>query len=384
MLDPAPTQLQIASMGSTPPPTLMTPLRVLENVVSLTRGKTVDAEVLGVGNPSAAPQEFTLKKSPLTYLPVGDGYKSTLRVYVNGIEWTEVKSFYNQAPDATVFVTREDDEQKTHVAFGDWINGAGLTTGAQVTAYYRIESGAEKVEPGGISVISKPIAGVRGIRQPMAAGGGADPDPRDHIRHYAPKSVLTFGRAISADDYDAIAARAPGVTRVRSYFAWNAQEQRATVTLYVGDDVAAVTSARNALLLSADPNRPVSVLAATQVRTALLLAIRVEPGRILEDVVAQVKAALADPDTGLLGLRRTGVGESIYFSQISERSLSVPGVDAVTFALFFLERPDPVLGPGPLPPLNLGQPPRINASAHEFFTLAPELMFIFPEVLTGV
>jgi hypothetical protein len=374
-------QMQVASMG-VPAPVLKTPLRVLENVIALTRGKSVDREVLGTGDAVAA-QEFTLKKHPLTYLPAGDGYKSTLRVWVNGVEWQEAKSFYNQPPDANIFVTREDDEEKTHVTFGDWVNGAGLPTGAEVTATYRIESGADNVEPGGISIITKPVPGVRAIRQPVLAGGGADPDPREQVRKYAPKSVLTFGRAISADDYDAIAARAPGVVRVRSYFAWNAQEQRATVSLFVGDDTSAVTSARNALRLAADPNRQVSVLAATRVLVGLLLAIRVQPQRVLEDVVAEVRSALADPDAGLLGSRRTGIGESIYYSQLSDTCLRVPGVESITFALFVLDRPDPV-APFTLFGFNLGLPPRINASAHEFFSMAPESVGIYPEVISGV
>jgi hypothetical protein len=32
------------------------------------------------------------------------------------------------------------------------------------------------------------------------------------VRTYAPRAVLTFGRAVSADDYEAIAAQAPGRT----------------------------------------------------------------------------------------------------------------------------------------------------------------------------
>ena len=173
------------------------------------------------------------------------------------------------------------------------------------------------------------------------------------------------------------------MTRVRSTFAWDTQQQRATVTVYVGDDATAVTSARNALVASADPNWTVSVIAATRVRMALFLAIRVDADRILDDVVAQVRGALTDPDTGLFGSRRTGIGESIYFSQLSEACLAVPGVDAVTFALFLLDRPDPItnfrfFG------LYLGLPPRINASLGEFVSMEPELAFIFTEVITGV
>lgn len=382
----SPAVMQVTSMGVqagvTPSPVLKMPVRVLESVIALTRGKTVDRETLGIGDATLAPQEFKLQKYPLTYLPAGDGYKSTLRVYVNGVEWLEAKSFYEQPPEANIFVTREDDEQKTHVMFGDWINGAGLPTGAVVTATHRIESGAESVEPGGISIITKPVPGVRAIRQPVLAGGGADPDPREKIRKYAPKSVLTFGRAISADDYDAIASRASGVTRVRSYFAWNAQEQRATVSLYVGDDSAAVTSARNALLLAADPNRAVTVLAATRVSLAVLIAVRIEPGRILDDIKVRVQNALADPDTGLFGARRTGIGESIYFSQMSEACLNVSGVESITSVFVLLERPDPVT-PLTFFGLNLAVVPRINASAHEFFASNPASVLVFPEVATG-
>jgi len=373
----APGRLQIASFAATPPPSLKAPLRVLPNVIGMTRGKTVDREVLGVGN--AAPgQEFVLKKSPLTYLPAGDGYKSTLRVYVDGVEWHEAPSFYGLLPGAQVFVTYEDDEQKTHVQFGDWANGSGLPTGAVVTATYRIESGADNLEPGSLSIISKPFPGVRAVRQPAEAGGGSDPDPREQIRRYAPRSVLTFGRVISADDYEAIAARAPGVTRVRSHFAWNAEEQRAGVSLYVGDTAAAVDSARNALRSSADPNRSVSVIAAARVRAALFLALRVEPGRVLEEMMASVRAALADPEAGLFGSRRTRIGESFYFSQLSEACLNVAGVRSVTYALFLLERPDPVTG------IVWGVPPRVNASPHEYLAVEPEWVFLFPEVLTSV
>src|SRR5262249_42495898 len=82
-----------------PPPTLTPPLNVLFNLLSVSRGKTVSNEVLGSGDATVAGQEFVLQKSPLTYLQSGDstsgsGYKSTLMVWVNGVQWKEVPSFY--------------------------------------------------------------------------------------------------------------------------------------------------------------------------------------------------------------------------------------------------------------------------------------------------
>jgi hypothetical protein len=374
----APAVLTIASFAVTPLPALKTPLRVLQSLLQLTRGKTIPSEILGTGDSSIPNQEFVLQKSPLTYLPAGDSYKSTLAVYVNGIQWTEVPSFYGQPPDAQVFVTFEDDLQKTHVKFGDRVNGASVQTGAQILAQYRIESGLEAPAGGALTTIVKPFPGLRAVRYPVAGGGGADREEPEKIRKYAPRSVLTFGRAISAIDYEAIAAGAPSVTRVRAYYAWNSDEQRATVTLYVGDTDAAVSSAKNALQTSADPNRPVTVLQAVAVDTALLIAIRVLPGRILDDVLANVRSALADPDTGLFGERRTGIGESFYFSQMSETCESVDGVEAVKGALFLLPRPDPQTG------WIWGVPPRINAGIGEYFVVRPDWIFIYPEVLTGV
>jgi hypothetical protein len=373
-----PEQMFIASFATTPPPVLATPLRVLHNVVELTRGKTVDAEQLGTGDASVLNQEFVLRKSPLTYLPAGDRYTSTLALSVNGVQWTEVSSLYNQPHDAQVFVTDEDDAQKTHIKGGDGVNGALFPTGAPILATYRIESGLDAPEPGALTTIAKPFPGLRAVRSPVAGGGGADPDPRDQIRRYAPRSVLTFGRAISADDYEAIAAGAPSVARVRAQYAWSSDEQRATVTLYVGDTAAAVASAKNALLIAADPNRPVKVEQATLVLASLVVTIRIHPERIVEDVIESVRNALADPDHGLLGERRTEIGESIYFSQLSDACAHVAGVEAVRGAVFILDRPDPQTGSP------LGWPPRINVRADEFLVVPPDRVFIIPEVLTSV
>ncbi|MBK8211872.1 MAG: hypothetical protein IPK78_19955 [Rhodospirillales bacterium] len=127
---------------------LVPPLEALLHLLPISRGRTVEGEVLGSGNSILIQQEFVLQRSPLTYLAdTGprsvDGYRSTLRIRVDGIEWHEVPSLHGVPSDARVFVTREDDEQKTHVRFGDGENGARLPTGTDnVVAQYRYGSGA--------------------------------------------------------------------------------------------------------------------------------------------------------------------------------------------------------------------------------------------------
>ena len=194
-----------------------------------------------------------LRRAPLTYLAdTGprsvNGYRSTLHIRVDGIEWREVPSFYGQPPDARVFVTREDDENRTHVRFGDGENGARLPAGTDnVVASYRVGSGAAVPPAGTLTSILRPRTGLRAIVNPVPVGGGADPDPPEQIRRYAPRSVLTFGRAISGDDYETVAAQTPGVRRARVYWSWDGPSQRSVVKVFVGDDPAAVAAARTAL-----------------------------------------------------------------------------------------------------------------------------------------
>jgi hypothetical protein len=373
-----PAQLAMQSFAVTPPPALRTPLRVLHNVIELTRGKTVDAERVGTGDASVPFQEFVLQKSPLTYLSAGDSYKSTLELFVAGIRWTEVPSFYQQPPSAQVYITFEDHEQKTHIKGGDGVNGAPFPTGAALVAKYRVESGLEAPDVGALTTIVKPFPGLRAVRSAVRPGGGADPDPPHQIRRFAPRSVLTFGRAISPGDYEAIAAGAPSVTRVRAYYEWNAAEQRASVALYVGDTAAAVTAARNALLASADPNRSVDVVLATAVPAGMLIAVRVLPGRDVTAVADAVRSALADPDRGLFGERRTAIGQSIYISQISAAAMGVPGVEAVAGLFVLLSRPDPQTGSP------IGQLPRLNTGPGEYLVMSPANVFVVPQASASV
>jgi len=326
-------QLRLTGLP-TPPVKLTPPLHALFDLLPVSRGKTVPPETLGSGDAAIPGQEFILQKSPLTYLQSGDsasgeGYTSTLRVWVDGIQWHEVPGFYGQPPNARVFVTREDEQSKTHVMFGDGINGARLPTGINnVVASYRYGSGGEAPAAGSLSVMLESLPNLKAIRNPVAVGGGADPDPPDKIRRYAPRSVLTFGRAVSGDDYEAMAAGAPGVSRARAYWTWDAQEQRSMVKVYVGDDPTAVGSATSALAHADDPNRPLAVMPATPVRIRLRMTLLIDQDRQFENIRAVVIAALLDSDNGLFSASALRIGQSVYRSQL-EATCLVPGAVAV-------------------------------------------------------
>lgn len=337
-----PNVLDLSNLPN-PPVNLVPSVNVLFNLLSVSRGKTVSNEILGSGDATVAGQEFVLKNSPLTYLlsgssTSGSGYTSTLKVWVDGVQWQEMPSFFDQPADAHIFVTREDENNQTHVQFGDGINGARLSSGTNnVVATYRYGSGADSPDAGSLTVILQPQPGLKSIVNPVPVGGGADPDPPDQIRKYAPQSVLNFGRAVSGDDYETIAAQAPGVARAKSYWSWDPLQQRTVVTVYVGDDQNAVAAAQLALNNADDPNRPVVVSLATTVPVSLGFTLLVDPNYVPSAVQAGVTAALIDPNNGLLGANVLGIEQVIFESQVYEACLSVAGavaVHALSFSIF--------------------------------------------------
>lgn len=320
----------------TPLPNLVPPLSVLLNLLPVSCGQTVSNEILGSGDATVIiGQEFVLQKSPLTYLQnsnpgTGAAYTSTLQVWVDGVKWQEVASFYGQPPNATVFVTYQDDQQQTHVQFGDGVYGSRLPSGVNnVVATYRYGSGSNSPSAGSLSVILKSWPGLKSVANPVAVGGGADPDSPQQIQTGAPQSVLTFGRAISADDYEAIAAEAPGVARAKAYWSWDATQGRMLVKIYVGDDANAVSDAQLAIADAADPNKPISVLPANAVAVTLSFTVIVDPNYQLANVQTAVTAAITDPNQGLLGANSVPIGESIWQSQIYQTCQGVAGVVAV-------------------------------------------------------
>ncbi len=327
-------QDQVTLTGTGNPPTAITtplavPLQLLLDVVPVSRGKTVTGEVLGSGNAALAGQSFTLSKSPLTYLPSGNGAVPALTVYVDGIAWQRVPSFYGQTANARVFVVSRSPDQVTTVTFGDGVNGAKLPSGTgNVVATYRYGSGAASPPAGRLTTISQPQPNLASIQNPVAVSGGTDPQSLQDIRANAAASVFTFGRAISATDYEVVASQAPGVSRVAARWSFDGAEQRTLVTIYVGGDQGAATAASAALAGSGDPNRSVTVVSATAIELTLNCTLMVAADRQVSTVVAAATAAISDTADGLFSPAHMGIGQRLYRSAI-DAALMVPGVVAV-------------------------------------------------------
>lgn len=317
-------------------PDLILPVQLFGNVLAVSRGQTVSGEILGDGAATQANQTFKLQKKPLTYLPAptalnNQGVKNTLTVYVNNIKWTEVPSFYGAGKTDLVYIVRQNDSGDSLVIFGDGIRGQRLPTGSSnIVANYRYGAGKASPPASSLNQVAKPVKGLQSVNNPTGASAGADAEPADGIRVYAPKSALILGRIVSIEDVQAVALAYPGVVAAQAEWRWEKTAQCPLIHVWYIGDVTIAPNLYKRIKDLADPTLALQVDNANPVPITLSLSVDIDPRYVAADVVTQVSQFLLDPANGLLTTGNLGIGNPIFRSQIFEAVLSVEGTLSVS------------------------------------------------------
>jgi hypothetical protein len=325
------------------------------NVVKATHGETVKDETLGSGDGSQASQEFTLKKSPVTFTPdktADRGARNSLQIMVNGIRWQEAPNFFGRRPDESIYATTIDEGNKMTVEFGDGVTGARLPTGVNnVHAKYRKGWGKEgSVNAGKLTTLLDARPGLKSVSNPAPSFGWADPETLAQARRNAPTTVMTFERAVSLEDFELLSRSFPGVGKARAAWVWNDEQQVIRLTC-AGSDGVSILPVRSNLLayLDArrDPNRQLEIVDFTPVGIQMHAYVVPDPGYDPNDVLSRAQAAvgtdqLPDETYGFFAFERLDLDEDIHLSEVYAALQSVPGVVAVYVDV--LHRKDTVTG----------------------------------------
>jgi hypothetical protein len=318
------------------PLALRTPVQAHGNVLHVTRGKTVE-EVLGRGQGPGVPfQTFTLAKSPLTYLhdpTAPGGRRSSLRLWIDGIEWTETASLFTAGPDDRVFTVRLDATGKAVITTGGEGFGKPAPLGVQnVFALYRYGAGEPAPGANQIRQVTGRVAGLRRVFNVTPAFGGAPADLPGDIRFNAPATAAAFDRAISAGDYAAV-ARDWGALAAVAVTEWVPESLRegVVVTAIFASTAAPedLEALQAHLAARAAEATPIRVVAAEKVAGTLRLGYQVAARFAPDKVAAALTAAMTDPFTGLLAPRRAEVGGPVFRSAILGAAARVEGIGAL-------------------------------------------------------
>ncbi len=196
---------------ATNPPRLRLRLdRMMLNTTSASAVASVKNELLGVGD-GTPHQVFRLAQRPVYARPFTDTPYDHVTVTVGGATWTAVEFLPERAGPAYLL-----DPVTGQITFGDHDAVAGTgqgtvpSTGQQVVASYRhVSAGANGNVPAGLlHVPTTNVAGVTGVVNPVPARGGTDEEPIEQTKRRAPELLRHGDRAVTAEDYEALALTA--------------------------------------------------------------------------------------------------------------------------------------------------------------------------------
>ena len=318
---------------------------VYGNVVAATQGKTEDEVVIGSGDQRQAFQTFALPKTPLTYLldeTRTPAETPELKIYVGGILWQRVDTFFNSGPDDQVYVVREDNDGASWVQFGDGIMGARLPSGRNnVVAVYRTGNGAaSSLEPDAKPQATGKLKEVDKAFMPGPAVGGGPPESEDGARVAAPGRMQSLGRLVSLADFESEALAIPGVVKAGAVWtpSGGVPVVRLTVLTEQGSDaaVAKVRETMETYNRCRGPARfPIIVVEGIRQYVYLDLRVDYEASRREPDIEAAVRQSLglggeeaedAEAGPGLFALAAREFGQDAHVSQIIGAVQNVPSV----------------------------------------------------------
>lgn len=336
---------------------------VYGNLVHTDQGETQARIAIGSGDAREVFQTFKLPKAPLTYHLHNERtppHVSELEIYVDGVLWQRVESFFDSKSKDHVYIVRQDELGNSLVQFGDGITGARLLSGRNnVVARYRVGSGAYgPLEEGKLPKAMGRLKPLTKVWMREAATLGAMPEDTNSAREAAPARMQSLGRLVGLSDYEAEALDLPGVFKARAE--WVAPNGTPLLRLVVLTDGGTSSEARAVADAMAAANRcrgasRFPIVTVPGIRQYLYLGLEVgySSNHLAEDIDTAIRLTLGvqhteeEPEDGLFGYMQRRFGEGTHLSHIIGTVQQVPGVTWVRadgfqlLSLGSVSEPDP-------------------------------------------
>ncbi len=239
------------------------------------------------------------------------------------------------------FVLETENDGRAALRFGDNLYGKTPEAGVALDATYRVGEGpAGNVGAEAIShVVTAPGIGVVAVRNPLPAVGGTAPESLEEVRLYAPEAFRTQERAVTEEDYAAIAERHPEVSRAVARRLWTGSWHTLFITVDRAGGRPVDQEFERELAafiecfqlaghdLEIEPPRFVSLDVA--------LKVCVEPGNLRSAVKRSLLETfssrdLVDGRRGFFHPDNFTFDQPVYLSRVLAAAMAVPGVRWVT------------------------------------------------------
>ena len=307
--------------------------------IPVEEGRLVRDEIVGISDGSPN-QSFTLAQPQLILRSLGQGQRINRDIILVSElgdgpgkiidTWELQESLAFSRERQRDFMIEIDAEDRATIIFGDQAFGAIPPRGATLKATYRVGGGrfgnvaANSVQ----TIVDAPDLSLLGasITNPRAATGGAERESIERAVRHAPTVFRTLKRAVTSDDYKALALDFKGVGKVRvEAGSWN------VVNLFVapegGGHVSDVLTAN--LLAYFEDKRPVSMRINIEdvdyIKIYVTAEIGVKSYYAPEEVTEQARQAGGN----LLAFDQVDFGQTIYLSKFYEALEAIEGIDYV-------------------------------------------------------
>jgi Baseplate J-like protein len=264
-------------------------------------------------------------------------------------QWTPKPDLLSSHKFDRVFVPEIEHDGSVHLRFGDDQYGMAAHTGVSFSATYRVGNGtAGNIGRDTLAHAVLPVADVTtidaitGVRNPLAATGGVDPEDMAHIRQFAPFAYESQLRCVTEADYGQKAAETDGVAAARGTLRWTGswytafasiEPNAAALTTQIIDET---TTRLHALQMM---GTDLAVEAAVIVGLRIELDICVDARHFQSDVYQALMKVFITGDqceggSGLLNAAKFTFGQTVYASPLVAAAQAVEGVTSVTLAVF--------------------------------------------------
>jgi hypothetical protein len=308
--------------------------------IPVEEGRLIKEESLGT-SPGTPNQRYRLTHTNMILRSLGQGQTVNRDIILTTElgqvreEWTLRESLAFSREGQKDFAIEVDEEDRATVMFGDGALGAIPAPGSIIKVSYRVGGGSQgNVAPNTIqTIIDAPQLALLGaeVTNPASATGGAERESIEHAVSHAPQVFRSRQRAVTAQDYEALALDFKGVGKVLAEgTSWN------VVTLFVapagGGHVSDVLEAN--LLAYFEDKRPITTLIEIEdvdyVPIYLTATVGVKSYYSGEEVKEQVQQAVS----ALLAFEHVSFQQTIYLSKFYEAVEAIDGVAFVNISEF--------------------------------------------------
>jgi uncharacterized phage protein gp47/JayE len=239
------------------------------------------------------------------------------------------------------YYVQVDENDAAWVVFGDGVYGRIPPKGTDnIRAEYRVGGGQKgNVAKGTITDIKSKIENLEEVSNPYPAVGGADRESLDHARQFAPLKFRSGDRAVTINDFIALAHSYGGVAKAYAEsFGWN------TVYLYIAPEAPEDQPAPADLQPSPDLRR--RLVQFFQDKKMIGTEVRIRPPQMVPidieiDATAHfnfykidVERQIREAAEGLLAYGHVDFAGNVYLSKFYEAVEAIPGVDFANIPTF--------------------------------------------------